>query len=62
MIKVQSEYRLLIRKMRSIPIAAAVDGEAPRHYIDLDIYPDLRFRKTATLRWDQAVEKYTEDT
>ncbi|MDP5140658.1 MAG: zinc dependent phospholipase C family protein, partial [Spirosomaceae bacterium] len=40
----------------------AVDGEAPRHYIDLDIYPDSVQKDLATLRWDQAVEKYTEDT
>ncbi len=40
----------------------AVDGEAPRHYIDLDVYPDSVQKDLATLRWDQAVEKYTEDT
>jgi hypothetical protein len=40
----------------------AVDGEAPRHYIDLDIYPDSVQKDLAALRWDQAVEKYTEDT
>lgn len=39
----------------------AVDGEAPRHYIDLDhycTYPCDSFPK----KWYQAVEKYSEDT
>lgn len=40
----------------------AVDGEAPRHYIDLDIYPDSVQQDLATLTWKQAVEKYSEDT
>lgn len=40
----------------------AVEGEAPRHYIDLDIYPDSVQRDLSELTWQQAVEKYTEDT
>lgn len=40
----------------------AVDGEAPRHYIDLDVYPDSVQQDLATLTWKQAVEKYSEDT
>ena len=40
----------------------AVDGEAPRHYIDLDVYPDSVKKDLSTLTWKQAVEKYTEDT
>lgn len=40
----------------------AVDGEAPRHYIDLDVYPDSVQQDLTTLRWNEAVEKYTEDT
>ncbi|WP_266365730.1 zinc dependent phospholipase C family protein [Tellurirhabdus rosea] len=39
----------------------AVPGEAPRHFIDLDAYPDT---STAVLprSWKAATEKYTEDT
>lgn len=40
----------------------AVEGEAPRHYIDLDIYPDSVQKDLQNLSWQQAVEKYTEDT
>lgn len=40
----------------------AVEGEAPRHYIDLDIYPDSVQKDLQSLRWKDAVEKYTEDT
>ncbi len=40
----------------------AVEGEAPRHYIDLDIYPDSVKKELPKLNWKQAVEKYTEDT
>jgi hypothetical protein len=40
----------------------AVEGEAPRHYIDLDVYPDSVKLDFPKLNWNQAVEKYTEDT
>ncbi|WP_304237467.1 zinc dependent phospholipase C family protein [Jiulongibacter sediminis] len=40
----------------------AVEGEAPRHYIDLDVYPLDVQEDLKTLSWSQAVEKYTEDT
>lgn len=40
----------------------AVDGEAPRHYIDLDVYPDSVQDDLTKLTWKQATEKYTEDT
>lgn len=40
----------------------AVGGEAPRHYIDLDIYPKEVQEDLATLSWSKAVEKYSEDT
>lgn len=39
----------------------AVDGEAPRHYIDIDVYGDNPFEKVPK-NWDDAVEKYSEDT
>nr|WP_204281902.1 zinc dependent phospholipase C family protein [Pontibacter burrus] len=39
----------------------AVEGEAPRHYIDLDMYGDSALHKMPRL-WQQAVEKYSEDT
>ncbi|MFD2246533.1 zinc dependent phospholipase C family protein [Pontibacter ruber] len=39
----------------------AVKGEAPRHYIDLDMYGDSALHKLPRF-WQQAVEKYTEDT
>lgn len=39
----------------------AVDGEAPRHYIDLDIYGDSAIYKMPRY-WKDAVVKYTEDT
>jgi hypothetical protein len=39
----------------------AVQGEAPRHYIDLDVYGDSALFKLPRF-WQQAVEKYSEDT
>ena len=39
----------------------AVSYEAPRHYIDLDVYGDSALYKMPRF-WQQAVEKYTEDT
>lgn len=39
----------------------AVKGEAPRHYIDIDIYGDSAVYNMPRY-WNQAVEKYTEDT
>lgn len=39
----------------------AVDYEAPRHYIDLDIYGDSAVYKMPRY-WKDAVEMYTEDT
>lgn len=39
----------------------AVEGEAERHYIDLDIYGDSAWYKVPHC-WEDAVKKYTEDT
>ncbi|GAB3536928.1 hypothetical protein GCM10027443_28530 [Pontibacter brevis] len=39
----------------------AVEWEAPRHYIDLDVYGDSALYKLPRF-WQQAVEQYTEDT
>ncbi|MCC9168944.1 zinc dependent phospholipase C family protein [Pontibacter harenae] len=39
----------------------AVEGEAPRHYIDLDVYGDSALYKLPRF-WQQAVEQYSEDT
>lgn len=39
----------------------AVKGEAPRHYIDLDVYGDSALQ-TMPRRWEDAVARYTEDT
>ncbi len=39
----------------------AVKNEAPRHYIDLDVYGDSAAYKMPRY-WKEAVEKYTEDT
>ncbi len=39
----------------------AVEGEAARHYIDLDVYGDSALYKLPRF-WQQAVEQYTEDT
>lgn len=39
----------------------AVEGEAPRHYIDIDVYGDSAIYKLPR-SWKKAVEKYTEDT
>ncbi|WP_162055327.1 zinc dependent phospholipase C family protein [Pontibacter pamirensis] len=39
----------------------AVEWEAPRHYIDLDVYGDSALYKMPRF-WQQAVEQYTEDT
>lgn len=39
----------------------AVKGEAPRHYIDLDVYGDSAVYKMPRY-WKDAVEMYTEDT
>lgn len=39
----------------------AVEGEAPRHYIDIDHYGDHPF-DSVPKNWYQAVEKYSEDT
>lgn len=39
----------------------AVEGEAPRHYIDLDVYGDSALYKMPRY-WQQAMEKYSEDT
>jgi len=39
----------------------AVENEAPRHYIDLDIYGDSAIYKMPRY-WRDAVSKYTEDT
>jgi hypothetical protein len=38
-----------------------VKGEAPRHYIDLDVYGDSALQ-VVPQRWDDAVKKYSEDT
>lgn len=40
----------------------AVEGEAAKHYIDLDVYPDSVRADLRKLYWKKAVEKYTEDT
>ncbi len=39
----------------------AVEGEAPRHFIDIDVYGDSALYKMPR-RWSKAVEQYTEDT
>ncbi|MBC5994926.1 zinc dependent phospholipase C family protein [Pontibacter cellulosilyticus] len=39
----------------------AVANEAPRHYIDLDVYGDSALYKMPRF-WQQAIDKYTEDT
>lgn len=39
----------------------AVEGEAPRHFIDIDVYGDSAVYKLPRY-WDKAVEKYSEDT
>lgn len=39
----------------------AVEGEAPKHYIDIDVYGKEAI-KTMPRRWNDAVAKYTEDT
>ncbi|MEM8890670.1 MAG: zinc dependent phospholipase C family protein [Bacteroidota bacterium] len=39
----------------------AVDGEAPRHFIDIDHYGELPFSNVPR-RWQDAVEKFGEDT
>jgi hypothetical protein len=39
----------------------AVEGEAPRHYIDLDVYSD-NTRGTLPHAWKEAVDMYSEDT
>lgn len=39
----------------------AVEGEAEKHYIDLDVYGDSAFYKMPR-RWDEAVARYSEDT
>ncbi|MGM9508511.1 zinc dependent phospholipase C family protein [Larkinella sp. GY13] len=39
----------------------AVAGEAPRHFIDLDAYPDTT-KTTLPRSWKQATERYGEDT
>lgn len=39
----------------------AVEGEAPRHYIDMDVYGDSAWLHIPH-RWKDAVAKYTEDT
>lgn len=38
-----------------------VEGEAPRHYIDIDVYGDSAVFKMPR-RWSDAVAKYSEDT
>lgn len=39
----------------------AMDGEAPRHYIDVDHYGTYPFDNVPR-HWDEAVEKFSEDT
>ncbi|QSE97314.1 zinc dependent phospholipase C family protein [Fulvivirga lutea] len=39
----------------------AVENEAPRHYLDADVYGDSAVYKLPRY-WNEAVEKYTEDT
>ncbi|HSV87601.1 MAG TPA: zinc dependent phospholipase C family protein [Bacteroidales bacterium] len=41
--------------------AHAVPGEAPRHYIDMENFGSEPF-KIVPRRWDEAVEKFTQDT
>ncbi len=41
--------------------AHAVEGEAPRHYIDIDHFGDSPF-DSMPRHWDDAVEKFSEDT
>ncbi len=41
--------------------AHAVEGEAPRHYIDIDHFGDNPF-EVMPRNWEDAVEKFTEDT
>lgn len=41
--------------------AHAVEGEAPRHYIDIDHFGEDPFEMMPR-KWDEAVEKFTEDT
>lgn len=41
--------------------AHAVEGEAPRHYIDIDHYGENPF-EIVPQRWNEAVETFTEDT
>ncbi len=40
----------------------AVDGEAPRHFIDIDHYSEEDPFGVMPRKWDDAVEKFTEDT
>lgn len=40
----------------------AVEDEAARHYIDLDVYADSVKQKLPFLTWKQAVEQFSEDT
>ncbi len=40
----------------------AVEGEAPRHYIDLEEYGGDTALKSIPRFWKQAVEKYSEDS
>jgi hypothetical protein len=40
----------------------AVKGEAPRHFIDLDDYSDSVQAILPKLNWNQAIEKFSEDT
>ena len=39
----------------------AIEDEAPRHYIDLDVYGDSALQKMPR-QWEKAVELYSEDT
>lgn len=39
----------------------AVEGEAPKHYIDLDVYGDSALH-IIPHKWSDAIDKYTEDT
>lgn len=40
----------------------ASEGEAPRHYIDIDHYSEEHPFEVMPRKWDDAVAKYTEDT
>lgn len=40
----------------------AIKEEAPRHYIDLDNYPDTLRKQLPTFSWKEAVERISEDT